>query len=160
VIDDTYYVRPEGVPEAEAAGGVVTRMEGGTILIAAAHEKDLHDPVLPKGHVDPGEDIETAARREIAEEVGVQDLVLLDKLDALERLNFARTEWKITHYYLYLTREAEVVPLESDVHASMSWVPLEPTPAFFWPEQRRLVEDHRDRIVALVENATRSASHV
>ena len=152
MIDESYYTRPEGLPEVLAAGD--------RILIAAAHEHDRDDPVLPKGHVDPGEDIEGAARREIAEEVGVRDLTLLGELGTLERMDFDKTEWKVTHYFLYLTRETNAVPLEADVHSTMSWVPLDPTPAFFWPEQRSLIDNHRERIGRLVREAASKEPHV
>ena len=158
-IDESYYTRPEGMPESVSAGGVVARLEGDQILIAAAHEQDLNDPVLPKGHVEAGEELEDAARREIAEEVGLQKLTLLEKLGSPERLSYAKTEWKITHYFLYLTEETVAVPLEKEVHTTMSWMPLDPTPAFFWPEQRALIDDHHDRIVQLVQDAAREESH-
>ncbi len=160
MIDDSYYARPAGVPSSIAASGVVARVEDGRILVAAAYERDHDSPVLPKGHVEPGEDIEEAARREIGEEVGLSDLMLLEKLDTLERLDFAKTEWKITHYYLYLTRQVEATPSDVDGHTTMAWVPIDSPPSFFWPEQQRLVADNAERIARLVEHATRETTGV
>ena len=146
MIDETWYTRPEGVEGSVAAGGVVARVSGSEILIAVAKERGYDTAVLPKGHVDPGEDVEQAARREIAEEVGLEDLQLLTKLDVKERLDFSKTEWKLTHYYLYRTDQVDVKPLEADVHTEMDWIPIEPLPNLFWPEQVELIRENAEEI--------------
>ena len=146
MIDETWYTRPEGVEGSVAAGGVVARVSGSEILIAVAKERGYDTAVLPKGHVDPGEDVEQAARREIAEEVGLEDLQLLTKLDVKERLDFSKTEWKRTHYYLYFTDQVDVKPLEADVHTEMDWIPIEPLPNLFWPEQVELIRENAEEI--------------
>ena len=53
-----------------AAGGVVVRHEAGRTLVALTREADPQQPdfVIPKGGVDQGEDVLTAARREIMED--------------------------------------------------------------------------------------------
>jgi ADP-ribose pyrophosphatase YjhB (NUDIX family) len=142
MIDASWYTRPEGVEESVAAGGVVARMSDSQILIAVAKETSYDTAVLPKGHVESGEEIEVAARREIGEEVGVEDLELLTKLDVKERLDFDKTEWKLTHYYLYRTHQVDVTPLETDVHTEMAWVPIDPVPELFWPEQVELIKEN------------------
>ena len=146
MIDASWYTRPEGVEESVAAGGVVARVSGSDILIAVAKEKSYDIAVLPKGHVEEGESIESAARREIAEEVGVENLELLAKLDVKERLDFSRTEWKRTHYYLYATDQMDAKPLESDAHTEMAWVPIDPIPDLFWPEQIELICESLEEI--------------
>lgn len=151
MIDDSWYIRPKGLRERLAAGGVVVRWNGNQVLLALAHEGEHTDYVLPKGHVDAGEEIEYAARREIEEEVGISNLHLVEKLGVKERLDFHKTEWKITHYFLYLTEQIEVVPTDATHHESMSWVPLDPLPAFFWPEQRALIEENACQILEAVD---------
>lgn len=146
MIDDSWYTRPQGVGESVAAGGVVARVSDGEILIAVARERSYDTAVLPKGHVEDGEEIEGAARREIAEEVGVEDLKLLTKLDVKERLDFTKTEWKLTHYYLFVTGQVDVKPLEADVHTEMSWIPIDPVPDLFWPEQVELIRENLEEI--------------
>lgn len=146
MIDASWYTRPDGVEESVAAGGVVARVSGSQILIAVAKEKGHHTGVLPKGHVEAGEEIESAARREIAEEVGVERLDLIAKLDVKARLDFDKTEWKLTHYFLYVTDQVEVKPLEAGVHTEMAWVPLDPLPDLFWPEQAELIREHTEEI--------------
>lgn len=145
-IDDSWYRRPEGVPESQTAGGVVVRKDVDGFKVALAQEKIYDAYVLPKGHVEIGEDIVGAARREIAEEVGVSDLVLIEKLGVKTRLDFKKREWKITHYFLYVTKQTDTTPAHVEKHDTMDWVALEPIPKFFWPEQRALLSHYLDRI--------------
>jgi ADP-ribose pyrophosphatase YjhB (NUDIX family) len=68
---------PESREEAKGyavthAGGVVFRQRSGVaeyLLVQAT--KDAADWVLPKGHIEPGEDEKTCAIREVKEETGV-----------------------------------------------------------------------------------------
>lgn len=154
-VDDTWYVRPDGVPESHTAGGVVVRKAGHEVLLALAQEKVYDGYVLPKGHVELGESVIEAARREIGEEVGISDLTLVEKMGVKTRLNFKRTEWKLTHYFLYITEQEDAVPTHEEQHETMHWVPLIPVPKFFWPEQQALVDACKDRIQAVV-NRTES----
>jgi 8-oxo-dGTP diphosphatase len=56
-------------PEIRAAGGVVVDAEG---RVAIVHRPRHGDWSLPKGKLDPGEDWEAAALREIEEECGLR----------------------------------------------------------------------------------------
>jgi 8-oxo-dGTP pyrophosphatase MutT (NUDIX family) len=148
-VDDTWYRRPDGFPESHTAGGVVVRKAGDALWVALAKEKFYADYVLPKGHVETGESVVEAARREIGEEVGILDLTLIGKLGTKTRLDFNKTEWKITHYFLYVTDQNDAVPTHREQHETMFWVPLMPVPKFFWPEQQSLIEENKDRIQAV-----------
>jgi diadenosine hexaphosphate hydrolase (ATP-forming) len=55
------------------AGGIVVRAEGAgaRILLTRGRQNVLHW-IFPKGHVEPGESSEAAARREVREEAGVE----------------------------------------------------------------------------------------
>ncbi len=153
LIDNTWYQRPPGVPQHTAAGGVVARRAGAQILIALAREKQRADYVLPKGHVEAGEHLEAAARREIMEETGLQELQLLESLGSAERLDFSRRAWKITHYFLYLTAETDGVPTDAAHHSGVWWFALQALPQLFWPEQQALLADNCARIEAAVLRA-------
>ena len=61
MIDSSWYVRPDGVPDRTAAGGIVARLENDTVMIALGQQDGYTDFVLPKGGVDPGESIREAA---------------------------------------------------------------------------------------------------
>lgn len=150
LIDNTWYQRPPGVLQHIAAGGVVARRAGAQVLVALAREKHGADYVLPKGHVEDGEQLEAAARREIMEETGLQDLQLLESLGSAERLDFSRKAWKITHYFLYLTAETDGVPTDAAHHSGVWWFALQALPQLFWPEQQALLADNIARIEAAV----------
>jgi 8-oxo-dGTP diphosphatase len=55
--------------KVKAAGGVVTDDEG---RVAVVHRPKYDDWTLPKGKLDPGEDFEQAALREVEEETGMR----------------------------------------------------------------------------------------
>jgi 8-oxo-dGTP pyrophosphatase MutT (NUDIX family) len=149
MIDDSWYQRPPGIPEAVSAGGVVIRQDNGTVFVAAVeevHRSDRPEYVLPKGHLEAGETIEEAARREIEEEAGLTDLTLLAELGVLERLAFSKRSWKITHYFLYVTEQVDGKPTDLHKDYQLRWFPLDELPLFFWPEQKTLIESNRELI--------------
>lgn len=149
MIDDSWYQRPPNLPESISAGGIVVRLDRDKIWVAAVEEvrkSDATKYVLPKGHLEAGETIEEAARREIEEEAGLTDLTLLAELGVLERLDFKKRSWKITHYFLYQTQQVEGKPTDLHCDYSLNWFPLDEIPAFFWPEQQKLIESNRDLI--------------
>ena len=63
----------------QAAGGIVLDSTGRVLLIQRTVDGQ-HEIRLPKGHIDPGETAEAAARREVCEETGYCDLDLLADL--------------------------------------------------------------------------------
>ncbi len=145
-IDHTWYERPLEVPEHTSAGGIVARREDDRVTIALGTQDGYTDFVLPKGHVDPGEDLMQAAVREIEEEAGFTDLQFMCELGHCERLDFRKEAWKITHYFLFLTRQIQVQPTESDRHDPPSWFDLDSLPDMVWPEQRKLIVHNREQI--------------
>ena len=58
--------------EVRAAGGVVWRLVDDRLEVVIVHRPHRQDWSLPKGKVDPGETIEQTARREVAEETGLE----------------------------------------------------------------------------------------
>jgi len=149
IINETWYKRPPNVPEHDAAGGVVVRAENGRIYFALVGEKGLSKYVLPKGHVEAGESVEAAARREIEEEAGFSELKLLAPLGMKERLDFRKRAWKRTHYFLFATVQKNGVPSDRYHHYKVKWFPLDEFPELFWPEQTQLIRENRKRIEAL-----------
>lgn len=151
VIDDSFYHRPPGIPEHHSAGGIVVRKEGGKIFVALIKEGGLDGYVLPKGHIEKGEDPETAARREISEEAGFLDLELISSLGTKERLNHQKNSWVIEHFFLFKTNQKVSSPSDKEVEYSPAeWFDIENLPEIFWREQRELITENLDKIKELV----------
>lgn len=150
-IDESWYVRPaSGVKDRTSAGGVVLRRdETGRVWFAVAREGSLR--ILPKGGVKRRESLLEGARREIQEEAGFTDLTLLASLGSRERLDYGRTRWITTHYFLFLTEETAPRPTDGRHAYVAEWFPLNgELPEMFWPEQAALLETERGRMLQLV----------
>lgn len=81
----------------EAAGALVWRVRAGRLQVALVHRPRYKDWSWPKGKLEPGEAVVTAAWREVSEETG-HDVVLGTPLPPLEyRLSDGRT--KRVHYW-------------------------------------------------------------
>jgi len=146
VIDESWYTRPPATPEHTSAGGVIVRRQGSRVYVALVREGEFSDYILPKGHVEAGENLEEAARREIGEESGLTDLVLVGELGVRERLDFLKRAWKKTHYYLFTTGQTEGTPTDRAHDYRLEWFPLDALPPMFWPEQKELIETNRAQI--------------
>lgn len=80
-----------------AAGGVVLNAAGKVLLIERDVEREgrrVHEVRLPKGHIEPGEEPETAAVREVCEETGYCHLIVVADLGILEN-RFRRGELQV-----------------------------------------------------------------
>jgi 8-oxo-dGTP pyrophosphatase MutT (NUDIX family) len=62
---------PSQTDVVQAAGGLVVRRQGGVLEIVVVHRPVQHDWSFPKGKLEPGETLETAALREVWEETGM-----------------------------------------------------------------------------------------
>lgn len=81
----------------EAAGGVVVDDRGAWLMMRRNGRWDL-----PKGHVEAGEDFESCAAREIAEETGIRARVVRPLCETLHAYWFpptSRWELKCTHWF-------------------------------------------------------------
>jgi 8-oxo-dGTP pyrophosphatase MutT (NUDIX family) len=148
-IDDSWYAKPPGIPESLSAGGVIVRVEAGLLLVALVREGDQPDYILPKGRVEPGEDAQTAAQREIAEEAGLEGLIYLGELGIRERMDFRKRSWKKTRYYLFTTRQKTGRPTDQSHTYHCDWFPIDRLPSMFWPEQQGLIETNKEQISRL-----------
>lgn len=123
-----------------SAGGVVLDPRG-RILITNQRGNSWS---LPKGHVDAGESLQQAARREIREETGVSRLVLICELGRYVRPRIGlrggndRTELKTLHFFLFRAREGETALRPQDpMNPEARWVTL--------AQALRLLTHARDR---------------
>ncbi|HVQ44280.1 MAG TPA: NUDIX domain-containing protein [Candidatus Saccharimonadia bacterium] len=110
------------------AGGVVYRRAGSHVDILMIQDR-LGRWTIPKGHVEAGESLEQTALREVAEETGLQEFRLGDKLDKLHF--FYRKEGKLifmtTHVYLMeaLGDTDAVVAEDSEGIVDAKWFPAD-----------------------------------
>jgi 8-oxo-dGTP pyrophosphatase MutT (NUDIX family) len=147
VIDDSWYVRPASIAQRTSAGGVVVRAQDGEALVALTWEKGYRGPVLPKGGVEPGEELLQAARREVEEEAGLNRLQLIAPLGFIERLTYDKRQWVTTHFFLFITDQITGTPTDPLHHEHEPlWRRLDQLDDMFWPDQRRLVLMHEEPI--------------
>ncbi len=145
-IGKNFYVKPAGIPERISAGGVVIQKRRGRYYLALVREGDLSAYLLPKGGVEAGKSLEDAARREILEEAGFKDLELVTYLGERQRLNYQRSRWVTTHYFLFKTSARQGRPTDKDHAYRSEWFPLDQLPEMLWPDQRELVEGLKDHL--------------
>lgn len=86
------------------AGGIVYRMNGDTpeFLLVTARSPRV-EWVYPKGHLEPGEDAERAAVREVEEEAGVRATIVQALHDVTAQV---RGEEQVVRYFLMTTTDA------------------------------------------------------
>jgi 8-oxo-dGTP pyrophosphatase MutT (NUDIX family) len=110
--------------ETFSAGGIVTNRDG-HVLVVSQHGTSWS---LPKGHIDPGEDPLTAAKREIYEESGIHDLQLVRELGTYRRHKIGATggedssELKTITMFLFRTTQNHLQPTDPD-NPEARWVP-------------------------------------
>ena len=98
----------------ESAGGVVLNPKGEVLVV----NQNRNSWSLPKGHLDPGEDALTAAKREIHVESGVKELKLIKKLGTYERPRIGLkggsdvSRLKRITLFLFTTEETRLKPLD------------------------------------------------
>jgi 8-oxo-dGTP diphosphatase len=99
-------LRGDREPDVHAAGGVVVKR--GTDLrrrVAVIHRPKYQDWSLPKGKLEPGEDYEQAALREVEEETGFR-CETVRELDPVEYLD-RRDRRKLVRYWLMRPLDGE-----------------------------------------------------
>ncbi len=105
-----------------SAGGVVFRREADGPRFLLIH--DGHGNWgFPKGHLEEGEDPADAARREVAEETGLQDLVLhapLSTIDWFFRFR-GRLIHKYCHFFLFESRDGTPAPQAEEGIQCCEW---------------------------------------
>jgi 8-oxo-dGTP pyrophosphatase MutT (NUDIX family) len=110
--------------ETHSAGGVVTNGDGKVLVVSQRGTSWS----LPKGHIDPGEDPLTAAKREIYEESGVRDLQFIQELGTYSRYKIGAnggedpSERKTITMFLFHTSQNELRPTDPD-NPEARWVP-------------------------------------
>lgn len=114
--------------EIEAAGGLVENPDGEILLIYRLGKWDL-----PKGKLDDGEMIMTAAAREVEEECGISGLSIIASLPETSHIyldNNGRWILKTTYWFHMNSLKWEhPVPQEKEHIEAAKWVKREDVPA-------------------------------
>lgn len=145
---------PDEHPEHRPNVGVVLFNAHG--LVWQGHREGDPNPdywQFPQGGVDEGEDLETAARRELAEETGVTSVSLLGRTEGWLTYDFPpgynagrkrgwRGQKQAWFAYRFTGEEAEI---RLDQHHSIEfdawrWAPLETAPELVIPFKRLVYE--------------------
>ena len=95
-------------PQVRAAGGVLLRAGGDGVEVAVIHRPKYEDWSLPKGKLDPGEDFEQAAVREVEEETGMRAELESELGSVSYRDRKGRT--KLVRYWLMRPLDGEFAP--------------------------------------------------
>lgn len=112
-----------------SAGGLVFKRAGREVVFAMI--KDSYGKwTFPKGHVEPGEAVEEAAARETLEELGLEEIRLLESLGKIEiwfrdqHINKGVLIHKNIHFYLFAAPiNAKLDPQISEHVFEAAWVP-------------------------------------
>lgn len=114
------YRKPKHV---EAAGGYVVRAgkDGPEVLLI--FRRGRWD--LPKGKLDKGETLEECGLREVREEVGIEQLRLLEPLGTTIHGYVQKKKYRVktTHWYLMQTPETEFTPQKDEDIEEVRWMP-------------------------------------
>ncbi len=106
--------------EVNAGGGLVENRRGDFLLIS---RNGLWD--LPKGHQDPGEEIEATALREVMEETGIHTLELRELICITDHCYRRNGAWHLKHTWWYSmlhTDPHDLTPQKEEDIAKAAWV--------------------------------------
>ncbi|QQS38382.1 NUDIX domain-containing protein [Candidatus Woesebacteria bacterium] len=104
-----------------SAGGVVINKNSNVLVVSQQGASWS----LPKGHVNEGEDFFVAAKREVEEESGINDLQLVKELGSYERPRLDDpTEIKTIHMFLFKTEQMDLKPVDPE-NPEARWIKVD-----------------------------------
>jgi 8-oxo-dGTP pyrophosphatase MutT (NUDIX family) len=110
-----------------SAGGVVFRSGADGVARFLLIRDSYKNWGFPKGHLEPGEPPAEAARREVSEETGLEDLVLRGPIKVIDwYFRFrGKTIHKYCHFFLFECKRGEPVPQVEEGITECLWLPLD-----------------------------------
>lgn len=128
--------------EVTAGGGLVSNRRGDYLLI---NRNGLWD--LPKGHLEPGEDIETCSLREVQEETGVNELSIRGLICITDHCYIREGIWHLKHTWWYdmlYTDPTDLTPQREEDISKAAWVARSSLPPFLTNTFPSIVEVFRE----------------
>jgi len=114
--------RRKGPREEVSAGGIVFRRDGERTLFLLIRDS-YRNWGFPKGHVEDGEELGTAALREVGEETGLDPLELRAPIETIDwEFRFhGRRIHKTCHFYLIETSARRTTPQRAEGITACRW---------------------------------------
>jgi 8-oxo-dGTP pyrophosphatase MutT (NUDIX family) len=140
-----------------SAGGVVFRRGADDEVRFLLIRDSYKNWGLPKGHLEPGEPPADAARREVAEETGLGDLILHGPIQVIDwYFRFrGKTIHKYCHFFLFESKQGEPVPQAEEGITDCSWHPLGASvDTISYDNARSVLERAADMVLALAQAGT------
>jgi 8-oxo-dGTP pyrophosphatase MutT (NUDIX family) len=118
--------QPRATRETSAGGVVFRRGPDGQVRFLLIRDS-YQNWGFPKGHLKVDEPPADAARREVAEETGLQELVLHGPIKVIDwYFRFrGKTIHKYCHFFLFESRRGDPVPEEEEGITACVWHPLD-----------------------------------
>jgi ADP-ribose pyrophosphatase YjhB (NUDIX family) len=138
----TYKMICDEFLEVNAGGGLVSNRRGDYLLIS---RNGLWD--LPKGHQDPGEDIQVTALREVQEETGIDQLQLRELICITDHCYKRNGIWHLKHTWWYdmlYTDPTDLTPQREEDIAKAAWVAKSSLPPFLRNTYPSIIEVFRE----------------
>jgi len=106
-----------------SAGGVVFRRDADGSVRYLLIRDSYRNWGFPKGHLEAGEPPADAARREVAEETGLQDLLVHGPIQVIDwYFRFrGKTIHKYCHFFLFESKQGDLVPQLDEGITDCTW---------------------------------------
>lgn len=134
--------------EETSAGGIVFRRDGDRALFLLIRDS-YRNWGFPKGHLEPDEQPEAAALREVREETGIEELTIRAEVGAIDwyfRFRGALVH-KICHFYLMEASTARTRPQRDEGITACRWLPLDEARARISYQNARTMLDRAASLV-------------
>ena len=141
-VEGTYRKLCAQFKEVNAGGGLVSNRRGDYLLIS---RNGLWD--LPKGHQDPGEDIEVTSLREVQEETGINTLELRNLICITDHCYRRDGIWHLKHTWWYdmlHTDPYDLTPQKEEDITLAAWVAKSSLPPYLLNTYPSIVEVFRE----------------
>ena len=145
--------QPRSTRETSAGGVVFRRGADGQVRFLLIRDS-YKNWGFPKGHLEAAEPPADAARREVAEETGLQELILHGPIKVIDwYFRFrGKTIHKYCHFFLFESRHGEPVPEEAEGITACVWHPRdEAAKAVSYDNARDVLQQAAEMQQALVQ---------